>query len=151
MSRIVVDASSLLSSNDAAAPAHAETFDQLLAERGMLSPSLLAFEVGNVVHCKHPTNFGSDHEARKDILEAMLHAIELVTLDDHGMRTAGDIATRHRLSFYDASYLCVATLAEDRILLTQDDRLAKAARKELGIRRTMSLDDARVSLSRGEL
>ena len=52
--------------------------------------------------------------------------IESIRLDRPQLLVAIDLATRHRLSAYDAAYLTLA-LAEDAPLLTLDARLAIAA------------------------
>ena len=132
MKRLVLDASACIDTL-----AHPRLAGRLFAEHDVCAPTLLRWEVGNVVHGRQAALFG-DAKQRKLVVATLLRPVRL--LDQAGRE--GDIAEaarRHGLTFYDAAYLQLA-LDEDAGLVTQDKALRQAAAKALGEDRARSLE-----------
>jgi len=113
------------------------TAARILAQHDVCAPTLLRWEVGNVVHGQQAALFG-DAKQRKAIVATLLRPMRLV--DQAGREDAiADVARRHALTFYDAAYLQLA-LDEDAGLVTQDKALLQAAAKALGDDRALRLN-----------
>jgi predicted nucleic acid-binding protein len=108
----------------------------LEAERMLLAPPIVWFEVANALvrRRRMPSDAAM---ARLDLL----FKVGLDTADRGygGLATAVDLATRHGLSAYDASYLALA-IEIDAELATLDRDLARAAVAE-GVPLAIRLDD----------
>lgn len=132
MKRIVFDASARIETL-----ARPELAGTILADHDACAPTLIRWEIGNVVHGKNASTFG-DLAKRKQIVSTLLRPLRLV--DQEGREDAiGYIVSRTGLTFYDAAYLQLA-IDEDARLLTEDKRLAKVAVGVLGNGRVVSLD-----------
>lgn len=132
---IVIDTSALVASHER--DQHGE-IGRLHARSDLIAPTLLAFEVGQVVHVKKPGAFGSSAAERAELVETLLDGIELVPADDATWRRIGELAEKEALSFYDAAFLELA-VSKGAILLTEDDGLARSAARYLGKARVMRM------------
>ena len=85
----------------------------------LAAPLLLSYEVANAL--RYNPDFGAeDVEASiKDLLDMQL---KLQPLDESQAQRAAELAFKHGITFYDASYLALAE-TEDVPLYTADDRL----------------------------
>jgi predicted nucleic acid-binding protein len=143
---LVLDASAII---DAAKPG--PRFDALsrLQERfSSTAPALLAWELGSVIHGRSAAAFGRTPAARAKALDLMLAGIDLVATDEGSRARCGALAQKRGLTFYDASYLELASRDDATCLLTHDKALLSAAQRELGAGRASGLDDADVLLAR---
>ncbi len=139
---IVVDASAALSALAPGAPADDahRALRELMSKDRLVAPSLLVWEIGNVI-CGSASRILGDSsvEDRSRIVLALLDGIEL----DHPTTVSVIATTRisrtHRLTFYDAAYLELASRDGDAFLATEDAALAGAARAVLGASRVGSL------------
>lgn len=139
----VIDASALVlavqrEERDARAALARKLLPRLLEAHGLTAPALLAWELGQIVHRKRPTEW-RDRAHRSRTLQLLLEDIELAPPDAAMLERTGHIAEAHDLSFHDAAYLELAAGAEDRFLLTEDERLLSAGRALLGPERTFDL------------
>lgn len=125
---VVLDASALLDGADARHPERGETVRDLQARFRCLAPALLAWEVGNVVHRKHPDAFGTTPAARAAFVETLLEGVDLVPSDGAARARCGALVAELGLTFYDAAYLELA-MARGGVLVTQDRRLLQWARE----------------------
>jgi predicted nucleic acid-binding protein len=122
---LVVDASVIAAALFGEA-SHAEAI-ALLHGRSLHAPHLLDYEIASV-GLKKLRREG----VPTDIVAAALHAYGRLQVERHAVdaENIATVAQRHRLTAYDAAYLCVAEqLAAP--LATLDDRLAEAARAHL--------------------
>lgn len=142
--RIIVDASIWVEAMDPASPvaALATRLRERLASASLVAPALLVWELGNygarlleAVPGETPTG-----------VSASVHGfVEDVALDVPGLsRTARvlELAATHSLTFYDASYLELASRDADSLLITADGPLGAAALEELGKDRVLDLEGA---------
>lgn len=143
---VVLDASALLDGVDARRPEWGEAVRDLQARHPCLAPALLAWELGNVIHRKHPDVFGP---ARAQLLEVLLEGVGLVEPDAASRRRCGELVAASGLTFYDAAYLDLAASEAGGVLVSQDRRLVAAARERGGAAYT--LDEAARALKAGEL
>lgn len=132
---VVIDTSALLSSHEH--DDHAQ-LERLHARAEVIAPVLIGFEAGQVVHAKRPGAFADSPTKRGAYVETLLEGIGLVTPDAGAWARIGELAEQEKLSFYDAAFLDLA-IERDAALLTEDDRLAKAALRRLGKTRVMRL------------
>jgi predicted nucleic acid-binding protein len=91
--------------------------------RMLLAPAIVWPEIGNALLVRHKFPLAE--------VTANLQAVELAGLETadrgpQGVQFALDLAARHRLSVYDATYLWLA-IDIDGELATQDRALARAA------------------------
>ncbi len=105
-----------------------QLIERAVAERPR-APSLLMPEVGNAL--LQAERRGRIRRAtRLDLLDAfMTLPVALEPLGAESMLRAGELAGKHRLTLYDASYLELA-LSRDCALASFDAALVKAARIE---------------------
>jgi predicted nucleic acid-binding protein len=103
------------------------------------APALAACEVGNVIHRKRARDAGANLEARQGLLRAALNWVELALPSHDVLDAAGFICERHKISFYDATYLAHAG-ARGESLVTADHGLYSHA-KSIGIRSYCLPDD----------
>ena len=108
----------------------------LEAERMLLAPPMVWFEVANALirRRKMPSDAAM---ARLDLL--FQAGLDTADRGYGGLATAVDLADRHGLSAYDASYLALA-IEIDAELATLDRDLARAAEAE-GVPLAIKLDD----------
>jgi len=137
----VLDASALLASAEPDRYDLAEAAELLEGGADVAAPSLLAWEIANVVHLKHPAAFGPDEAARVRLVGALLEGIDLIEPDDAHLRDVARLVHAHRLTAYDAAYLALA-VSQKAVLVTEDARLHAAARRELGASSAWRLLDA---------
>lgn len=108
-----------------------------LAERFSLrAPSLIAWEVANVVHAKHPDAFGETVDQRQDVVAWILRDLDLDRPHDASTRRTGQLAEEETLTAYDAAYLELAERS-DGLLVTEDRRLLEAGRSRLSLDRCL--------------
>lgn len=143
MNPLVLDASARIDTLG-----HVDVAAHLFAEYDVCAPTLLRWEVGNVVHGRNAAAFG-DAKTRRAIVATLLKPVRLV--DQAGREDAiADLLQKHGLTFYDAAYLQLA-LDEEAPLVTQDRKLREAAAKALGPGRAWSLEAAAQGVKDGAL
>lgn len=138
----VVDASALLRALDPDGETARRALVALATERQLCAPMLVVWQMGSVVHRKHPARYGATHEDRQESLSAALSAVGLIHPDDDAIRKTGDLAETHGMSFYDAAYLELALRDGSSILLTVYKELRMIGRRALGADRSLDVDEA---------
>lgn len=133
MMRLIIDTSALIDA--LRVPALAE---RLNASFDVCAPALIQWETGNVIH-GDPDVFG-DLKRRNRVVATLLAPVRLIDQSER-LDDVGRLAMKHNLTFYDAAYLAAAE-DDDGMLLTQDKKLLKAARRALGDARAVNLRDA---------
>lgn len=106
------------------------------------APALLAFEVAQVIHVKRPSDYGQGVADRDDMLALLLAGIEFDPVSAEGVNRAGEIARRHGISLYDATFIACAE-AHAATLVTDDARQRATAARVLGAAR--AVDSATVA------
>lgn len=149
--RVVVDTSALVDAIDAAYPAWGEAFSYLQGTYPVQAPRLFEYEVGNVVHAKHPDVFGDDPSQRADVLEDLLEGVEPVDPSPLSRSRCGALVEETGLTYYDAAFLELADRDEERLLLTQDRALLAEGEALLGEDRAVDLDGAGDAIAAGDL
>jgi predicted nucleic acid-binding protein len=91
--------------------------------RMLLAPAIVWSEIGNVLVTRHKFPVG---EATACLQSVALAGLETADRGPVGVQLALDLAARHRLSVYDATYLWLA-IDIDGELATRDRALARAA------------------------
>ena len=148
---VVLDASALLDAADARRPDLAEALRDVQARHRCVAPGLLAWELGNVVHRKHPDAFGPP-ERRQALVELLLEGVETRPSSRDARGRCGDLVAQTGLTFYDAAYLDLGLAGEGAaraVLVTQDRRLLAAARERGGA--AYSLEEAGRAAREGRL
>ncbi len=128
----VVDASALLAALEPGGVAARQNLVTLSETHDLAAPTLLPFELGHVIHRKHPAGYGATPDERDAALAAALGAVTLVPPDEERLQAAARLVDAHRMSFYDASYLALAAADESSVLLTEDRALHQVAVRVLG-------------------
>ncbi len=143
--RIVVDASLLIEALDPESEIaeHATDLRKRLASEALLAPALILWEVGNYVSRIAAKQKEENPAAAGHTVAGATQDVILDVPDRHHMGRIIACAVSHGLTFYDASYLELATREPDSYLVTQDERLRKAGEKELGRDRSLDIDRAR--------
>jgi predicted nucleic acid-binding protein len=108
----------------------------LAADRMLLAPAVHWTEVGHVL-LRHAQQSVAAAATRLD--ELIAAGVETADRGPGGVRAALELAARHRLSVYDATYLWLA-MDIDAELATLDRDLARAATAE-GVPLAIKLDD----------
>ncbi len=108
----------------------------LEAERMLLAPPIVWFEIANALVRRRKMS-GDTAMARLDLL--FKAGLDTADRGYGGLATAVDLAARHGLSAYDASYLALA-IEIDAELATLDRDLARAAAAE-GVALAIRIDD----------
>lgn len=127
---------------------HVDLAAHLFAEYDVCAPTLMRWEVGNVVHGRNAAAFG-DPKTRRAVVTTLLRPMRLV--DQAGREDAiADLVQKHGLTFYDAAYLQLA-LDEEAGLVTEDKKLHEAAAKALGPARVWTLENADRAVKDGVL
>lgn len=106
----------------------------------LVAPALLGWELGNIVHAKRASTW-PDAALRGRIVRGLLEDIDLDVPDDATWASTGHLAERLRLSYYDASYVDLAARRPGALLITEDERLRRAAAADLGRDRAIDLAD----------
>lgn len=125
---MILDASALLDAVDSGRPERAAALRDVQARHPCRAPALLAWELGNVIHRKHPDAFGPP-ERREALLELLLEGVDIVPSDAGGRARGAALVAATGLTFYDAAYLALAIDAPRPVLVSQDRRLVAAARE----------------------
>lgn len=142
MNAIVIDASAAIDTL-----ADPDLAQHIVHHYDVCAPTLLRWEVGNVVHHKHPDVFG-DAVKRREVVRALLGPVRLV--DQAGRDDAiADLVDKTALSYYDGAYLQLA-IEEGCGLLTHDKKLHAAAARKLGHPRVWTLAEAADARKRGK-
>jgi predicted nucleic acid-binding protein len=89
----------------------------------LIAPELINYEVGNVLVTKVKL---TPHDASELFSHFLDLGIETYSLGADEYRASLDLASRYRLTVYDASYLALASALDVR-LVTADKRLATRA------------------------
>lgn len=142
MNPLVIDASAAIDTLD-----DPDLAQHMVHHYDVCAPALLHWEIGNVVHAKHPDVFG-DPEKRRAVVRALLAPVRLVDQTARADAVA-DIVDKTSLSYYDAAYLQLA-LDEGGGLVTHDKRLHAAAARKLGHPRVWTLAEAADARKRGK-
>ena len=98
-----------------------------LIQDGLIAPDLYWYEIRNIAI--KGVRRGRLPQGELDIILAAIEAFQIALLPAGPSANAVHLATRHALSFYDATYLALA-IAENAPLATLDRSLARAARAE---------------------
>lgn len=114
------------------------TFEAAARLGELVAPRLAAYELGNVIHRKRGAEIPGGVERRSKILAELLVPPLLVPSAAEHLETAGRIAERAQISFYDASYLAHAKLGRT-MLVTADSGQYEHARA-LGIEAALMPD-----------
>lgn len=141
----IVDASAVLDA--AGIGPRFDAFTRLVERFDLRAPELLAYETGALVHGRLAPRFGATHARRARALEAMLDGVALHPTTPEARGRIAALASRHGLTFYDASYLELAE-REEGILITQDKALLRAGLAALGAERASDLDGLDALLAR---
>lgn len=128
-----------------------DVLPEIFERHGVAAPSILAFEVGNVVHNKARAAFGRTVEERTEIVRLLLEDVELVPPTHDSMDRTGSLAESEGLTFYDAAYLELALRTAEALLLTDDRQMLAAGQKLLGTRRAFDALAARDAARKGRL
>lgn len=141
--RVVVDASLLVEALDPESEIAEDATDlrKRLASESVTAPALILWEIGNYVSRIAAKQNEENPAAAGHTLAGTTQDVVLDVPDGHHVGRVIALAVSHGLTFYDASYLELATREPDSYLVTQDERLRKAGEVELG--RDRSLDIAR--------
>jgi predicted nucleic acid-binding protein len=102
------------------------------ATRGGSVINLTYFEIGNSVWKTHQLLKKLSNEEARSLLNVsvqLLGRLELLDLARDDAAEILEIANKHKITFYDASYL-YASLRNKLTLITDDARLGVAARQE---------------------
>lgn len=144
--RLVVDASALIrlceetGGTNAGGPVARE-----LAEWHQVfevsAPSLVAYELANVIHHKLPGSFDETVDERTALIRQLLAPISLVAPDRESITRTGVIAESLGLTAYDAAYVELADRDVDSVLVTEDKVLARQAAALLGNERVFALGE----------
>lgn len=107
------------------------------------APGLLAWEIGNAV-CGPASRLLGDAstEDRARTVVGLMDRVDLEPPSTDAMIAAARLARTHRLTFYDAAYLELASREANAVLVTQDGALARAARAVMGAGRVLDLAGA---------
>ncbi|HEX9815566.1 MAG TPA: type II toxin-antitoxin system VapC family toxin [Candidatus Thermoplasmatota archaeon] len=143
--KVVVDASLLIEGLDPDSPLAERAADlrKRIARETLAAPALILWEIGNYV-ARMVAQTVNEDAANAGLATAGF--VEDIVLDIPDARKTGriiELAVRHGLTFYDASYLELATREPDSYLISQDGRLRRAGEKELGKPRSLDLEGAR--------
>nr|MDO8088313.1 type II toxin-antitoxin system VapC family toxin [Candidatus Sigynarchaeum springense]MDO8117345.1 type II toxin-antitoxin system VapC family toxin [Candidatus Sigynarchaeota archaeon] len=108
--------------------------------RGNFSISLVFYELGNVPW-KHLARGSISQEDALDILaivEKLPSVLTVLPLDANDIKDIFSIAASNSITFYDASYVYYAK-KQGLDLVTDDQKVEKAARKLVGVHTSRSL------------
>ncbi|GEM_PF-2995389 len=147
----VVDTSALIDSLQADHEAWSEAFAHVQARYDVLAPLRVVYEVGNIVHRKHPEAFGKSLEDRQQVVAEILQGVTIAAWEKESVARAGEITERHGVTYYDATFLDLALATPGSVLLVQDEKLREAAAKALGKERALSLDHLAAAVKKGTL
>lgn len=127
----VIDASALLDTLDTDRPALLDGLIELMAAHDCAAPALLSWEVGNVMCGRRAHVFGKTPAERAGRADELLAGILLDPPRSTARAGTAAIAQAHGLTFYDAAYVELAHRLEAEILVSHDEGLFRAAKKEL--------------------
>ena len=103
----------------------------------LIAPTLIIWELGSSFR-RHRTH--SSYTIPKEAAQAIERLLDKVVFDSPDamvLRRTLELAVRHSLSVFDASYLELAARDADTVLVTHDGPLRDAARRELGVDRAL--------------
>lgn len=139
MPRVVLDSSALLASLDASRPQASDAMRELKGEHEAVAPTLVAWELGNVVHGRRRALFGRTLDERIEVVSALLEGVTLMPLEPADMLAVGRDCEESGLTFYDAAFLELASRDDESVLVTEDAPLRAMAAKRLGKGRARAL------------
>ncbi|MHB8585573.1 MAG: type II toxin-antitoxin system VapC family toxin [Thermoplasmatota archaeon] len=137
----VVDTSALVDTVQLGTDRWATAFEAVQSKYDILAPLRLVYEVGNIVHRKHPQAFGATLAERQAVLVDLLLGIRIEPWDMSDVPRVGEITEKLGVTFYDATFIDLAHRAKNCVLLVQDQKLHAAATKALAKGHTMDLDE----------
>lgn len=137
----IVDTSALVDTVQMGSDAWANAFAHVQSKYDVIAPLRVVYEVGNIVHRKHPNVFGKDLKERQQVVSEILQGVRIVPWEPSSVPRAGELAEKHNVTFYDATFLDLAHQTRDSILLVQDEKLHEGAAKLLGEGRVHNLDE----------
>lgn len=105
---------------------------------GLAAPALLAWEIGQIVHRKRAAEW-PDLATRQGTAALLVQDVDLDVPDAAAAERCGSLAEKHAISYYDAAYLELALRKPSGLLVTEDERLRRAAALELGPDRALDL------------
>lgn len=135
----MLDSSALLASLDVARPQASDAMRDLKAQFEAVAPTLVAWELGNVVHGRRRRLFGRTLEERLEVVDALLEGVELLPLEPGDLMAVGRDCEESGLTFYDAAFLELAARDDASVLVTEDAALRAQALKRLGPGRARAL------------
>lgn len=140
----VIDASFLLTllPGDRDRPALARAYPGIREQLELVAPSLLILESGNAIHGHRRARFGPTLAERRRLHRTLLEGIQIVPAGETLIDTCAELAEKHSLTFYDATYLALAAHTKGSFLLSQDQDLLAAARSALGAGRAFGVPEA---------
>lgn len=101
----------------------------------LLMPALIAWELAETLRRRPAPDKVDAARHRHELLERMLRSSRLEPPGPEHRRSLTRLAVEASLTAYDAAYLTIASHHPDAVLVTEDDKLLKAARRALGTRR----------------
>ena len=132
MRRVVLDSSALLASLDVSKPEASDAMRHLKGEFEAVAPTLVAWELGNVVHGRRRAEFGRDLDERLEVVSALLEGVTLMPLEPGDLLAVGRDCEESGLTFYDAAFLELTARDDEAVLVTEDGALRAQALKRLG-------------------
>ena len=140
MRRVVLDSSALLASLDVARqPEASDAMRDLKGEHEAVAPTLVAWELGNVVHGRRRNAFGRSLDERLEVVSALLQGVTLMPLEAGDLLAVGRDCEESGLTFYDAAFLELTARDDEALLVTEDAALRAQAHKRLGKGRARAL------------
>lgn len=137
----IVDTSALIDTIQVGNDEWGKAFAHAQSKYDVLAPLRVVYEVGNIVHRKHPTVFGKDLAERQLVVREILQGVRIAPFEPASIERAGEITEKHGVTYYDATFLDLAIQTKDSILLAQDDKLLDAGKKALSKDRALNLDE----------
>lgn len=135
----MLDSSALLASLDAERPEASDAMRDLKGELDAVAPTLVAWELGNVVHGRRRHLFGRSLDERLEVVDALLEGVTLMPVETGDLMAVGRDCEESGLTFYDAAFLELAARDDEAVLVTEDAALRAQAVKRLGTGRARPL------------
>lgn len=139
MRRVVLDSSALLASLDVSKPQASDAMRDLKGENEAVAPTLVAWELGNVVHGRRRNEFGRNLAERVEVVSALLEGVTLMPLEAGDLMAVARDCEESGLTFYDAAFLELVARDDEGVLVTEDAALRAQAQKRLGKGRARAL------------
>jgi predicted nucleic acid-binding protein len=115
-------------------------FAHVQGKYDVIAPLRVVYEVGNIVHRKHPDVFGKSLEDRQQVVAEILQGVKIAAWEKESIARVGAITETHGVTYYDATFLDLALTTQNGVLVVQDGKLHEVATKALGKDRVFNLD-----------